>query len=120
MEKFNCPFCRAEIDVEDKYCRNCGVRLKPVEPGEYAQVQVVPEPKTVRMSPADNPVFVLIMLFFVLGPFALPMLWRSRAFTQRWKWIWTVSMIVFTLLLCWLIYHILVKMILEPLQQLKF
>ena len=33
----------------------------------------------------DSRLFVCLMLFAVLGPFALPLLWRSRAFSRRWK-----------------------------------
>jgi hypothetical protein len=120
MEKINCLHCREQIDAEDKYCRYCGMRLKPPADGEFAQVRIVPEPRPIRPAISDNPWIVLIMLFFVLGPFALPMLWQGRAFTLRWKWIWTLLMIVFTLLLCWLLWFITVKMIVEPLRQLRF
>jgi hypothetical protein len=119
MEKINCPRCRAEIDAEDKFCRCCGLQLKPIEGGEFSQVQVVYGPKPIRQKPSDNPWVVMTMLFLVLGPFALPMLWQGRAFTLRWKWIWTILEIVYTLLLFWVVW-VMIKMILEPLMQLRF
>jgi hypothetical protein len=35
-------------------------------------------------------------LFFVLGPFALPLLYRSPRFTKGWKIILTIASISFT------------------------
>ena len=43
--------------------------------------------------------FVLLMLFCVLGPLALPLLWKSPRFPRWTKWALTVLMIVF---LVWL------------------
>lgn len=37
--------------------------------------------------------FVLFMLFFVLGPFGLPLLWKSPRFPQWAKWVLTILMI---------------------------
>ena len=44
--------------------------------------------------------FVLAMLFFVLGPLGLPLLWKSPRFTTVWKWALTVLVLLYTL---WLI-----------------
>jgi hypothetical protein len=41
------------------------------------------------------------MLFLVLGPLALPMLWRSRDFSLLWKSILTAAMLGVTVLLIW-------------------
>lgn len=120
MKKINCSHCRTEIDADDNFCRNCGMRLKPVERGEFTRVQMVSEPNKLRPPPLDNPWLILMMLFFVLGPLALPMLWHGRAFSRPWKWFWTLLVIVYTLFLCWLLWFITVKMILEPLRQLQF
>ncbi|MCC6125277.1 MAG: zinc-ribbon domain-containing protein [Pirellulales bacterium] len=120
MKNINCSHCRTEIDAEDNFCRNCGMRLKPAERGEFTRVQMVSEPNKLRPPPLDNPWLILMMLFFVLGPLALPMLWHGRAFSRPWKWFWTLLVIVYTLFLCWLLWFITVKMILEPLRQLQF
>jgi len=39
---------------------------------------------------------VILLLFFVLGPFALPLLYRSPRFTKGWKIILTIATISFT------------------------
>jgi Ca2+/H+ antiporter len=43
-----------------------------------------------------KPISVIILLFFVLGPFALPLLYRSPRFTKGWKIILTIATISFT------------------------
>ena len=43
--------------------------------------------------------FVLFMLFFVLGPFGLPMVWSNPRFSRAVKWGLTVAMIVYTVVL---------------------
>lgn len=43
--------------------------------------------------------FVLVMLFFVLGPLALPLLWSSPRFSRAAKWTLTLLLVVF---LVWL------------------
>ena len=43
--------------------------------------------------------FVLFMLFFVLGPFGLPMVWSNPRFSRLVKWLLTVAMIVYTVAL---------------------
>jgi hypothetical protein len=120
LEKTNCTRCGTAIDAEDHFCRVCGVQLRPLCGGEFAPVQIVAERKPAPPSYSDNRLIVLIMLFLVLGPFALPMLWKSKAFTRPWKWIWTLVVISFTVFLCWLVWFIAIKMILEPLQHLRF
>lgn len=42
---------------------------------------------------------VLVLLFLVLGPFGLPLLWRSPSFTRGWKIALTVAMAIYTVLL---------------------
>jgi hypothetical protein len=120
MEKIECPRCRTEIDAEDYYCRRCGIHLKPAEPGEFAQVQIVTEPRPVRPRASDNPWIVLTMLFLVLGPLGLPMLWHGRAFTLRGKWILTAVTVLYVAFVCWFAWFLTVKMILEPLSKLRF
>jgi hypothetical protein len=120
MDKTYCLRCQREIDVEDHFCRHCGQQLRPVEGGSFVPVQIVPEIQPPRPKIGDNPWFVLMMLFLVLGPLALPMLWQGRAFTLRWKWIWTVLLMLYTLLLCWALWFLTVKTIIEPLQKLRF
>jgi hypothetical protein len=42
---------------------------------------------------------VLVLLFVVLGPLGLPLLWRSPSFTRGWKIVLTIAMVVYTGLL---------------------
>jgi hypothetical protein len=46
-----------------------------------------------------RPWAVVLLLFFVLGPVGLPLLWKSPSFTRGWKIVLTVATVVFTLLL---------------------
>ena len=48
--------------------------------------------------------FVLLMLFVVLGPFGLPLLWKSPEFNRPVKWILTILALVFTAWLAWKIF----------------
>ena len=40
---------------------------------------------------------VFLMLFVVLGPFGLPLLWKSPHFTKGWKHILTALTLLYTL-----------------------
>jgi hypothetical protein len=44
--------------------------------------------------------FVLAMLFFVLGPLGLPLVWKNPRFSRSVKWLLTVVMAAYTL---WLV-----------------
>jgi hypothetical protein len=56
---------------------------------------------------SESPWVVLPLLFLILGPFALPLLWRSRRFTLVWKSILTVVMLGVTVYLLWSVWLIL-------------
>ena len=43
-----------------------------------------------------RPLWVLILLFLVLGPLALPYLWRSPSFSHRLKIVLTVLVVAYT------------------------
>ena len=40
--------------------------------------------------------FVLLMLFFVLGPLGLPILWKSLRFSKRAKILLTIATVIYT------------------------
>lgn len=44
-------------------------------------------------------VTVLLVLFCVLGPFGLPLLWKSPHFSKPWKQILTVLTLIYTALM---------------------
>jgi hypothetical protein len=46
-----------------------------------------------------NPISVVLLLFFVLGPIGLPLLYKSPKFSKTLKIILTVTVIVYTSLL---------------------
>ncbi len=46
-----------------------------------------------------RPISVILSLFFVLGPFGLPLLYRSPRFSRRLKAILTVAVLIYTLYL---------------------
>jgi len=54
----------------------------------------------------ESPWFVLAMLFLVLGPLALPLLWRSRRFTRPWKIVLSVIVIGVTVYVVWRIWFL--------------
>jgi hypothetical protein len=43
-----------------------------------------------------KPIVVILLLFFVLGPFGLPLLYKSPKFTRKLKIILTVIVILYT------------------------
>ena len=56
-----CP-CGQALDQGDRFCRACGRAI-----GKERWLH--------------RPVVVLILLFFIVGPLALPLLWRSSSFS---------------------------------------
>ena len=42
-----------------------------------------------------RPVWVVVMLFVVVGPFGLPLLWKSPSFSRTAKIVLTVAMIAY-------------------------
>jgi RsiW-degrading membrane proteinase PrsW (M82 family) len=61
---------------------------------------------------------VLTLLFLVLGPLALPLLWRSRRFTLRWKIVLTVIVAGITVYVLWQVWYVL-NQAMGPLQELR-
>jgi hypothetical protein len=86
IPKIVCQRCRASLDADDNYCRRCGA------PTVNAQSE---------SRWWESPWVIVPMLLLVIGPLALPMLWRSRQFSQLWKIILTVLVTILTAWLCW-------------------
>ncbi|MGA2468697.1 MAG: hypothetical protein ABSH06_30700 [Thermodesulfobacteriota bacterium] len=55
--------------------------------------------KEVKVKWYLNPVIVVLLLFFVLEPFALPLLYKSPKFNKTSKTILTIVVIAYTLFL---------------------
>ncbi len=71
-------------------CPSCGELLVPVG--------AVPSAAQVKWY--HSVWFVLFMLFFVLGPFGLPLLWKSPRFSRGAKIAWTIIVGVYC---CWMV-----------------
>lgn len=62
-----------------------------------------------------RPVAIALLAVFVLGPLALPLVWRTPALGPRGRWIASVLIVAYTVLLCWEAW-VAVKMTLAELQ----
>jgi len=114
IEKIVCPGCCGVLDVADNFCRHCGTAVGNVKSAAAAPSR----PAAERPKWAENRWIILFMLFLVLGPLGLPMLWRSRQFSLPWKIVLTVTVVGLTVLILWLIWYVLAKS-LEPLMELQ-
>jgi hypothetical protein len=83
-----CWACRAPVDEGDRHCRRCGKRLQ-VDNQWYFR-----------------PLWIVVMTLTVLGPFTLPLVWRSPGLTRRQQWGLTVFIVGVTLLVFVLMYWI--------------
>ena len=90
----SCRACSAALDPAAKYCSQCGCeRLESSPPALRQQAKWY-----------YNLWFVLFMLFFVLGPFGLPLVWKNPRFSHPVKLVltivtalWTIALIALTL-----------------------
>ena len=104
IETTVCPQCDAVLDVGDRFCRRCGVPL----------VASAPRTDTRDTSKAtggwlEHPLVVLAAMLLMLGPFGLPLLWRSRRFSHSWKILLTgivLSVATFVVLTLWYVFHV--------------
>ncbi len=83
-----CPRCHTLV-APTAYCSHCGAALMSIEP----------TPTSPQSKWYYNVWFVLFMLFFVAGPFGLPLVWKNSRFSRGVKILLTAAMIVYTLLL---------------------
>ena len=65
--------------------------------GGWIRIQMRKEDEKVKWY--LRPISVILLLFFVLGPFGLPLLYRSPQFSKRLKIILTVAISIYTLYL---------------------
>ena len=84
-----CISCGALLDAAANFCSRCGT----IQSGPAAPTA---SPKTRWYH---NIWFVLFMLFFVLGPFGLPLVWKNPRFSRGVKVTLTFVMIVYTAVL---------------------
>ena len=84
-----CTLCNDAVLPEQKYCTRCEQLLGGVKP---------PGPSKPKKW-YHNVWVVLFMLFFVLGPFGLPLVWKNPSFSRWIKIALTLAMVVYTLAL---------------------
>lgn len=92
MDTAHCSACGQEAAAGDKFCSACGFPLAGPAGRPAAQA---PAPKWYH-----NVWFVLAMLFFVLGPFGLPLVWQNPRLSMGMKIGLTLITLVYT---AWLI-----------------
>ena len=85
--ELHCPSCKHNSPLPPQTCPHCGARMTIA---------------TKRSS--LSPVAVIVILFLVLGPLGLGVLWRNDHFTRRSKWVLTVLVLVYTAVLFWAVY----------------
>ncbi len=117
IEKTVCPQCFAVLEAGDSFCRHCGGSLGAEEAASRQFTQVAAKEPPAPRGMMESRWVVLAMLFLVLGPLALPLLWRSREFTTRWKAMLTAIVVGITAGALWKISHDL-NQALKPLQEL--
>jgi hypothetical protein len=124
IETTVCHGCYAVLDATDNYCRHCGtptVIQAALSEGDLPAASFATPPAFApRTQPAklsESPWVVLPLMFLVLGPFGLPLLWRSRRFTLLWKGVLTAIMAAVTVFFLWSVWFSLHQM-LAPLQEL--
>ena len=84
-----CLLCGAVLAEEAQFCSQCGK----------------PDIAAPRARPAaaarwyHNIWFVLAMLFLVLGPFGLPLVWKNPNFSRTVKIVLTLLMVIYTIVL---------------------
>jgi hypothetical protein len=111
IETTACRECYAVLEATDNYCRHCGTATAHAAglldgDTSAASFSVKPAfaPSVQQPKWSESPWVVLPLLFLVLGPFALPLLWRSRRFSRAWKSILTVIMSGVTVYLVWCVW----------------
>jgi len=103
-----CRNCKAPIDATDNYCRRCGTPT--AGPASLSSGTTA--------AWWESPWVVLTLLFLVLGPLALPLLWRSRRFNRPWKIALSVIVVGFTVFAVWQVWYAL-NQAMAPLRELE-
>ena len=80
-----CALCGKDIGHNDAYCRHCGAK----------------KGQGVRWY--HKTWGIIILLFLVLGPLAIPLLWRSPVIPRERKLLLTMLCLAFTSLLGWML-----------------
>ncbi len=122
-EKTVCGSCSAVLETRDRFCRHCGAPISaPAEARSHRSDAATPDLVPVRPPTgrriADSRAMVLLLLFAVLGPLALPTLWRSSRFSRFWKIALTALVLIITAVIVWILWWA-ISLFLDSLKQLK-
>ena len=78
-----CWRCDHAIDAEDRYCRACGA-------GQGA-----------ALAWYYRPVWIALLALTALGPFALPLIWRTPAIGRGGKWVASIALVALSVWIGW-------------------
>jgi hypothetical protein len=84
-----CPFCAEEIQDDAVKCKHCGEFLIDAE---LKQMKTYSGVEWYYKTP------MIILWILLLGPFALPFIFKNPQYNTTSKTIWTVVTIVYTVL----------------------
>jgi hypothetical protein len=71
-----CWSCGRAVDPDDRYCRGCGQGQGAFVAWYY------------------RPVWIVLLSLTVLGPFALPLVWRTPRLSRGGKWVTSAALIL--------------------------
>lgn len=62
------------------------------------------EGRKARLPWYHQPIGIALLALVVLGPLALPLVWRTPAWGPLGRWVATLLILAYTVLLCWLVW----------------
>jgi hypothetical protein len=78
-----CAACGGRVDMPDRFCRYCGA----AQTGHGAWYY--------------HPASIVLLAVFLLGPFALWLVWQAPRMSRAVRWGLAVFIVVYTVFLCW-------------------
>ena len=106
------------LKITNVFLRPCGTPLVNMAGNSRPLDHSEPDRSGRPAESSQRHSMVVAGVVLLLGPLALPMLWRSRRLPNAWKIILTTLVLAVTLLIVSLLWYVFYKS-LEPLRQLK-
>lgn len=105
----SCPQCASQADPADNFCRHCGYALSLGQ-------------SSPRVPWYYQPGVIILLGLFILGPFVLPLIWKSPALSRPVK-IWlSAGIILYTAALIygtWLLASLMLEHVREVMRQME-